>query len=56
MEDHGKRRGLADTGQGTKITKYILTGARRIIFKIQTELELMVSCEILVPTHYLNNL
>ena len=56
MEDYGRRRDLADTGQGTKITRFILMGARRIIFKIQTELELMVSCEILVPTHYLNNL
>ena len=51
-----KRRDLPDTRQGTKITRFILMGARKIIFKTQTELELMVSCGILVPTHYLENL
>jgi hypothetical protein len=51
MDDYGKRRDLVDTGQGTKITRFISMGARRNIFKIQTELEPMVRNEIHSLTH-----
>jgi hypothetical protein len=51
MEAHVKRRDLADTRQGTKITKFISMGARRNISKIQTELEPMVRNKIRLLTH-----
>jgi hypothetical protein len=56
MEDHEKRRDLADTRQGTKTIRFISMGARRIRFGIQTEMESMVRCEIHVPIHCLGNL
>lgn len=56
MGVHGERRDLADTRQGTKIIRFISMGARRIISRIQTEMEPMVRCEIHVPTHCLENL
>jgi hypothetical protein len=56
MEDDGKRRDLADTRQDTKIIRFISMGARRIRFRIQTEMESMVRCEVHVPTHCLENL